>query len=60
MECLGAAAVRDDKVAAVLRVDVGALQRYRSPGTNKLTQHLRKYNLNFEQEYNLHVWDISA
>ena len=29
MEGLGAAAVRDDKVAAVLGVDVGALQRYR-------------------------------
>ena len=36
MEGLGAAAVRDDEVAAVLGVDVGALQRYRSPAN---TQH---------------------
>ena len=38
MEGLGAAAVRDDEVAAVLGVDVGALQRYRSPA--KYNSHL--------------------
>ena len=41
MEGLGAAAVRDDEVAAVLGVDVGALQRYRSPA---------KYNKSFNRE----------
>ena len=34
MECLRAAAVGDDEVAAVLGVDVGTLQRYRSPERN--------------------------
>ena len=38
MECLSAAAVGDDEVAAVLGVDVGALQRYRSPERNSFTK----------------------
>ena len=45
MEGLGAAAVRDDEVAAVLGVDVGALQRYRSPAKYKL--YLTGYNMHF-------------